>query len=156
MGALHAFLDRHAFPGRYLVEPSCLIQDVPPRQERGVTLTYIHTISMSGVVALDTFDEDGTKYMRDVFPDVIEPGHHLQPSWPEHAIGLFVAKSKVNADVIRSTMKLKFIVRHGTGYDNIDVDACKEKGIVVCNLPGISVGISTSLLDRQVLTLRRP
>ncbi|KAI1618772.1 hypothetical protein EDD37DRAFT_623674 [Exophiala viscosa] len=93
---------------------------------------------MSGLVALDTFDEEGTKYMREVFPDVIEPGSHLHASWPQHAVGLFVAKSKVTADIIRSTKKLKFIVRHGAGYDNIDVGACKQKGIVLCNLPGIS------------------
>lgn len=93
---------------------------------------------MSGVVALDTFDPEGTKYMRQIFPDVIEPGHHSHASWPDHAIGLFVAKSKVTAGVIGRTKKLKFIVRHGAGYDNIDAEACREKGIVLCNLPGIS------------------
>lgn len=95
---------------------------------------------MSGVVALDLFDEEGTKYMRDVFPDAIQQGHRLHQSWPEHAVGLFVAKSKITADLIASTKKLKYIIRHGAEHDNIDVEACKSKGINVCNLPGISVG----------------
>ncbi|KAI1084312.1 D-3-phosphoglycerate dehydrogenase [Whalleya microplaca] len=93
---------------------------------------------MSGVVALDTFDPEGSRYMRKVFPDVIELQHPSHSSWPDHAIGLFVAKSKVTADLIYRAKKLKFIVRHGTGYDNIDAEACKRKGIVLCNLPGIS------------------
>ncbi|KAI1392696.1 D-3-phosphoglycerate dehydrogenase [Hypoxylon trugodes] len=93
---------------------------------------------MSGVVALDTFDPEGTQYMRQTFPDVIEPGHSSHSSWPEHAVGLFVAKSKVTADLIRQTKELKFIVRHGAGYDNIDAEACREKGVILCNLPGIS------------------
>ena len=94
---------------------------------------------MSGVVALDAFDPEGLKYMRKLFPDVIEPGHPSHASWPDHAVGLFVAKSRVPADVISRSKKLKFVVRHGTGYDNIDSEACKEKGVVLCNLPGISV-----------------
>lgn len=98
-------------------------------------------VKMSGVVALDAFDQVGSRYMREIFPDVVEAGHPLHKTWPEHAVGLFVAKSQVTADIIHSTENLKFIVRHGTGYDNIDAGACKEKGIVLFNLPGISVGV---------------
>lgn len=95
---------------------------------------------MSGVVALDTFDPEGTIYMRQVFPDIIEPGHPSYATWTDHAVGLLVAKSKVTADTVHRAKKLKFIVRHGTGYDNIDAEACREKGVVLCNLPGINVG----------------
>jgi D-3-phosphoglycerate dehydrogenase len=91
------------------------------------------------VVALDIFDSEGLKYMRTLFPDVIEPGHPEHHSWPDHAVGLFVAKSRVTADQIHRSKKLKFIVRHGAGYDNIDAVACAEKGVVLCNIPGINV-----------------
>jgi D-3-phosphoglycerate dehydrogenase len=94
---------------------------------------------MSGVFALDTFDPEGSEYMRKQFPDIIEPGHPDHSSWPDLAVGLLVAKSRVTADVIHRSKKLKYIVRHGTGYDNIDAQACKEKGIVLCNVPGVSV-----------------
>lgn len=97
---------------------------------------------MSGVVALDTFDPEGTKYMLDVFPDVIGPGHPDHATWPEHAVGLFVAKSKVSSETISRCKKLRFVVRHGTGYDNIDAEACRKHGVVLCNLPGISVRCS--------------
>lgn len=40
--------------------------------------------------------------------------------------------------MIQRTKKLKFIVRHGAGYDNIDAEACREKGVVLCNVPGIN------------------
>ena len=95
---------------------------------------------MSGVVALDNFDPEGSEYMRTLFPDIIEPGSPSHATWPEHAVGLLVGKTYVTADVIQNVKKLKFIVRHGTGYDNIDIDACREKGVIVCNCPGISVG----------------
>lgn len=99
----------------------------------------VAVLNMSGLVALDTFDPEGTKYMREIFPDIIEQGHPLHETWPDHAVGLFVAKSRVTADMLGRAKKLKFIVRHGAGYDNIDADACQKNGIILCNLPGISV-----------------
>lgn len=94
---------------------------------------------MSGIVALDTFDIEGSRYMREVFPDVIEQDNPLYETWPDHAIGLFVAKSRVTAEVLSRVKKLRFIVRHGAGYDNIDTEACRRLGIVLCNIPGVSV-----------------
>lgn len=94
---------------------------------------------MSAVVALDTFDPVGTEYMREVFPDIIEPDHASYTTWPDHAVGLLVAKSYVTADMISKSKRLRYIVRHGAGYDNVDVEACKKKGIIMCNCPGVSV-----------------
>ena len=37
--------------------------------------------------------------------------------------------------VIEAAPRLKVIARHGVGYDNIDLMACQERGIVVCNAP---------------------
>lgn len=98
---------------------------------------------MSGVVALDNFDPKGSKYMRSLFPDVIEPGHASHDSWREHAVGLLVGNSYVTAEDINSSKKLRYIVRHGVGYEKVDVDACKAKGVIVCNVPGVSVSVSS-------------
>jgi D-3-phosphoglycerate dehydrogenase len=34
--------------------------------------------------------------------------------------------------------KLKIIVRFGTGYDSVDLEAAKRHGVIVCNTPGIN------------------
>lgn len=39
-------------------------------------------------------------------------------------------------DVIAAGKNLKIIVRAGAGYDNIDLAACTEKGVVAMNTPG--------------------
>ncbi|KAF2165444.1 hypothetical protein M409DRAFT_36894 [Zasmidium cellare ATCC 36951] len=93
---------------------------------------------MAAVVALDAFDPEGSKYLHQVFPDVIEQGHPLHATWTEHAVGLFVAKSRVTREMISKAKKLRIIVRHGTGYDNIDAEACREHGVILCYCPGIS------------------
>lgn len=43
--------------------------------------------------------------------------------------------TKVNRELIERGVKLKVVGRAGNGIDNIDVDACTEKGIVVVNTP---------------------
>ena len=43
----------------------------------------------------------------------------------------------VNGDAIRGATKLKFIATMGTGYDNIDIAAAKERKIPVTFAPGI-------------------
>jgi len=43
--------------------------------------------------------------------------------------------TKVNAQVIEKAKKLKVVGRAGNGIDNIDVDACTKRGIVVVNTP---------------------
>jgi D-3-phosphoglycerate dehydrogenase len=49
---------------------------------------------------------------------------------------LIVRSDKVTADVIDATRGLKIVVRAGAGYDNIDLQACSDKKIVVMNTPG--------------------
>ena len=41
----------------------------------------------------------------------------------------------VNADSLRDASRLKWIGRFGAGFDNVDLAACTEKGILVSNSP---------------------
>lgn len=47
-----------------------------------------------------------------------------------------VAVEKVGKYVIDSAPKLKYILKHGVGVDNIDIEYAKKKGILVTNAPG--------------------
>lgn len=49
--------------------------------------------------------------------------------------GLIVRSDKVTASVIEAAPKLVIIVRAGAGYDNVDLEAATERGIVVMNTP---------------------
>ena len=52
------------------------------------------------------------------------------------ADALIVRSDKVTREVIEAAPKLKIIARAGAGYDNVDLEAASEKGIVVMNTPG--------------------
>ena len=49
-----------------------------------------------------------------------------------------INKIKMTRPVLEAAPKLKLICVAATGYDNIDLAACREKGIGVCNVPGYS------------------
>ena len=66
----------------------------------------------------------------------------LPPADVPSAIGdaeaVIVNKARITAEVMDACPNLKFIGLFATGYNNIDVAAADERGIVVCNVPGYS------------------
>ena len=52
------------------------------------------------------------------------------------ADALIIRSDKVTAEVIAAAKNLKIVVRAGAGYDNVDLEAAKARGIVVMNTPG--------------------
>ncbi len=50
--------------------------------------------------------------------------------------GLIVRSDKIDAAVLAAAPELKIVVRAGAGYDNIDLAAATERGVVVMNTPG--------------------
>ena len=52
------------------------------------------------------------------------------------ADALIVRSDKVSKEVINAGKNLKIVVRAGAGFDNLDLPACTEKGIVAMNTPG--------------------
>ena len=52
------------------------------------------------------------------------------------ADALIVRSDKVTREVVAAAPQLKIVVRAGAGFDNLDLAACTEKGIVAMNTPG--------------------
>lgn len=52
------------------------------------------------------------------------------------ADALIVRSDKVTKEVINAAKNLKIVVRAGAGFDNLDLAACTERGIVAMNTPG--------------------
>ena len=49
---------------------------------------------------------------------------------------MIIRSDKATKEVIDAAKNLKVIVRAGAGYDNIDLQACTDKGVVAMNTPG--------------------
>lgn len=55
--------------------------------------------------------------------------------------------SYINKKIIEASPKLRVISKTGVGVDNIDVSTATEKGILVCNVPGVN---SVSVAEHTV------
>lgn len=49
---------------------------------------------------------------------------------------LIIRSDKATSEIIEAGKSLKIVVRAGAGYDNIDLQACTDKGVVAMNTPG--------------------
>lgn len=61
-------------------------------------------------------------------------------------------KSVIDRDIIASA-SLKYIGLFATGYNNVDIAYAKQRGIVVCNVPGYSTASVTQLTLSLMLEL---
>ncbi len=68
---------------------------------------------------------------------------------------LIVRSDKVTKEVIDAANNLEIIVRAGAGYDNIDINYAKEKGIVVMNTPGQNANAVAELVLGMMVYMAR-
>ena len=71
------------------------------------------------------------------------------------ADALIVRSDKVDAEVLDAARQLKIVVRAGAGYDNVDLAAATEHGVVVMNTPGQNSNAVAELVFAMLLFLAR-
>jgi len=68
----------------------------------------------------------------------------VSPGWDEQSLIaalrdadalIMLGTGRVTRRVIAAAPRLRIIARHGTGTDNVDLDAARERGIIVTNTP---------------------
>jgi D-3-phosphoglycerate dehydrogenase len=60
---------------------------------------------------------------------------------------------KIDKKLLQLYPRLKIIAKLGTGIDNIDIDACEERGIKVINTPGLNAISTAEFTVTQVMSL---
>lgn len=95
------------------------------------------------VLIADKFESEGIEGLRELGCEIVfEPSattDHLPDLLARHdPQALIVRSTKVPGAVIDAGRSLKLIIRAGSGYDNIDTAAADERGIAVCNCPGMN------------------
>jgi D-3-phosphoglycerate dehydrogenase len=97
-------------------------------------------MSMFKIVITEPINEKGVEYLKENEVNVIE----LQPGSSQKDL-LRLSKKydalitrggvKISREVLEKSPKLKVVGVHGIGCDHVDLDAAREKGIIVCNTP---------------------
>ena len=112
------------------------------------------------VLIADKFEAEGVEGLRDLGCEIVhEPG--LTPETMPEAVGridpavIVVRSTKVLAPAIDKAKSLGFIIRAGSGYDNIDREAAGARGISVSNCPGMNAVAVAELAMGHLINLDR-
>lgn len=69
------------------------------------------------------------------------------------AEAVYTNRAKVTAKVLEKCPTIKYVSALGTGFDMIDIDACKARGVAVVNIPAYSTPSVAQLTVQFLLTL---
>jgi len=82
----------------------------------------------------------------------------LEPLWvdkadnfPQDAVVLITSGTPVGPEILAKAPELKLVAVASDGYDFVDIDACKARGIAVVNVPGCSTDAAAELAMGFVL-----
>ncbi len=71
----------------------------------------------------------------------------------EDADVIVINKIKVNESLLENAKRLRLVCEFATGYDNIDLELCRERGVAVCNVVGYSTDSVAQITLATVLNL---
>ena len=68
---------------------------------------------------------------------------------------LATMSEKVDTELLDHAPRLRIVANHAVGVDNVDVDACARRGILVTNTPGVLTDSTADLTWAMILALTR-
>ncbi len=100
-----------------------------------------------GDIDFSSFEELGEVVLFD------EPSREELYALTADADAIIVNKVPVDRDLLAHAGKLVYVGLFATGYNNIDLAACRERNIVVCNVPAYSTNAVTQHVFALLLSL---
>src|ERR1041385_1653286 len=111
------------------------------------------------VIVTETLDETPAKWLAERVNLIwasIEKGEELASHLPS-ADGLVVRTyTRVNDALLEQAPKLRVVGRAGVGLDNIDLEACKRRGVMVVSTPDANTQAVVEYVFAEMLDALRP
>src|SRR5687768_12734915 len=82
------------------------------------------------------------------------PGELRALAAPADAL-LCLLSERVDADLLDAAPQLRVVANMAVGYDNIDLDACRTRAVVVTNTPDVLTAATADLTWALVLAVAR-
>lgn len=100
--------------------------------KKALKLVVLERISLGSDVSLEMYEDFGSvTYYDNTLPDMV--GERIKNT------DIVIAnKAPLNRDTLKGAQQLKLICETATGYNNVDLDYCRENNIGVCNVAGYS------------------
>ncbi|KAF7556214.1 hypothetical protein G7Z17_g1645 [Cylindrodendrum hubeiense] len=88
---------------------------------------------------LSDFHPEAVKYAQSLF-DCVLYGDPKGEAWRTQATAILIKDYYITDQDLKAAPQLRVIGKQGVGLEKVDVDACKKRGVQVCNTPGINAG----------------
>lgn len=88
------------------------------------------------IYILDAFEPTGVQFLTQQCADVVLHGDPSAERWHDDATALMIRGTQLGERDFAIAKNLKLVMKQGVGTDNIDLDAAKRHGIMVCTMPG--------------------
>lgn len=106
------------------------------------------------IFILDAFHQAGIDLARRHADVVCWPDPAIE-RWPEEADGVMVRMRPISAEQIARSARVKVICKQGVGYDTIDLEAARARGIPVLTTPGVNSEAVAEMAFALALTVAR-
>jgi glyoxylate reductase len=99
--------------------------------------------------------------IRERFTLVQEPGDvppapsGIKSGFSEAVAAIVTLTDRIDSDVLTSARGLKIVANYAVGYNNIDVEAARQRGIVVTNTPDVLTDATADLTWALILATAR-
>jgi D-3-phosphoglycerate dehydrogenase len=107
------------------------------------------------IYVLDEIYPGGVELVAQRGGDVVRWDDPRVGNWHEDADGLMIRLTRITADDLARAKRLKAVVKQGVGVDNIDLAAARDRGVVVCNTPGVNADAVAELTLGLALAVAR-
>ncbi|MCP9456715.1 MAG: D-glycerate dehydrogenase [Nitrospira sp.] len=87
--------------------------------------------------------------------EAIPTAEDLRAGFAEADAVICMLSDSINADLLSHATKLKILANYAVGYNNIDLDAAKARGIVVTNTPDVLTDATADLAWALMLSVAR-
>lgn len=92
----------------------------------------------------------------EVWPDQLPPGYEVLREQAARSEGLLTLLSdRIDAELIDSSPRLQAVANYAVGYDNIDLEAARRRGIQVGNTPDVLTDATADLAFALLLAAAR-
>jgi D-3-phosphoglycerate dehydrogenase len=107
------------------------------------------------IYILDDFEPTGVEFIQSKVQQVIPFGDPATSQWHEDAEAVMIRGSRLTADDFAKAKKLKVVSKQGVGVDNLDLEAARRHGVVVCTTPGVNSDAVAELAFGLALSVSR-
>lgn len=146
--------------GRSL-EFQCFIDNVEPPREQAEIVVLNPDQTKPKLLLTRMIPESGIKKLKQVFEvhaniaDLVMPRNEVLNRISEMDALLCLLADQIDREVIDQAKRLKVISNYAVGYNNIDTAYAAEKGIAVCNTPGVLTETTADLAWALIMATAR-